>query len=364
MDAENERYVRVIADLTRTRYGLERSVVRLLRRYCDGTKVDKKTLSIIVTEHQRHFVTADFDGANIVVVLNADVKPTIVGLVRNVEEDGLIQLMSYGRDVLELEREDPRIKSLSFGRYRETSNSDKQRQATAESSTSVIDKTAGVTEKASDVAVAQQSAPTAEPKRPVYRSEVFQEILIKRHLGPFPDHRPLVYNAIEKLISNGIKVRVSELFQRAVTDAKAAAVERNKAAGKESRVDDRLWAGIAKFSEQLFLEANALVGPDAEPLGTDWRSRSLVVHDLAGDWRAMCDALLILGLVDEGEVISSVEAKNVARAIYHSSSEESENRVNDAVLYLLRKGILEEGKDGLRRARPSNETRIAPRLVS
>jgi hypothetical protein len=363
MDAENEKYVRVIADLTRTRYGLERSVVRLLKRYCDGARVDKKTLSIIVTEHQRQHVTSDFDGATILVLPTAEVKQTIMALVRGVQEDGLIQLMSYGRDVLELEREDSRIKSLSFGRYRETSNSEKQRQSTADPSISATEKAANVNEK-SDVAAAQQSAPTAEPKKPVYRSEVFQEILIKRHLGPFPDHRPLVYNAVEKVVKSEVKVRVSELFQRAVTDAKAAAAERNTAAGKEPRVDDRLWAGIAKFSEQLFLEANALIGPDGERLGTDWRSRSLIVHELAVNWRASCDALLILGLVDEGEVLSSVEAKNLARALYHSSSEESENRVNEAVVYLLENGTLEETKDGLKRVRPSSETRMAPRLVS
>lgn len=77
----------------------------------------------------------------------------------------------------------------------------------------------------------------------------------------------------------------------------------------------------------------------------------------------MCDGLLVLGLVDEGEAISSVEAKNISRAIYHSSSEESENRVTDAVLYLLEERILEESPEGLRRIRPSNETRLAPRLV-
>jgi hypothetical protein len=343
---------------------MERSVVRLLKRYCDGNGVDKPALTIIVSEPQRHYVTSDFDGATILALPGVDVRQTIMGLVRGSKDDGLIQLMSYGRDVLELEREDPRIRSLSFGRYRQMSISSNEQQRNGAAEASIPQVVAENVEKSSDVAEpARAEPPAAEPKKPVYRSEVFQEILIRRHLGPFPDHRPLVYNAIEKLIDTGINVRVSELLQRAVTDAKAAAAERNKAVDKESRVDDRLWAGIAKFSEQLFLEAKVLIGPEGEALSTGWRSRSLRVHALAPNWRAMCDGLLVLGLVDEGEVISSVEAKNISRAIYHSSSEESENRVNDAVLYLLEQRILEESSEGLRRVPPSNETRLAPRLV-
>jgi hypothetical protein len=77
----------------------------------------------------------------------------------------------------------------------------------------------------------------------------------------------------------------------------------------------------------------------------------------------MCDGLLILGLVDEGEKLSSVEAKNVARAIYHSSSEEAEGRVNDAVLSLLERKVVKESPEGVLQRR-SNEARMAPRLVS
>ena len=365
MDAKNEKYARVIADLTRTRFGMERSVVRLLKRYCDGTGVERSTLTIIVSEPQRQYVTSDFDGATVLALPSVDVRQTIMGLVRGSKDDGLIQLLSYGRDVLELEREDKRIKSLSFGRYRQMSNSlnERQRDGAAEASIPQAVVNDGVEDSSAVVDSDHAELPAVEQKR-VYRSEVFQEILIRRRLGPFPDHRPLVYNAIEKLIGAGCKVRVSELFQRAVTDAKAAAAERNKAAGKEPRVDDRLWAGIAKFSEQLFLEANALIGPDGEALGTGWKSRSLPVHALDANWRAMCDGLLILGLIDEGETISSIEAKNISRAIYHSSLEESENHVNDAVLYLLERKIVEEAPEGLKRVRASNETRMAPRLVS
>jgi len=366
METKNEKCVRVIADLTMTRFGWERSVVRLLRRYSDEFGVEKSALTIVVNEHQRQYVASEFDGATILVVMaGVDLRQTIMGLVRGGKEAEPIQLMSYNRSVLELEREDRRIRSLSFGRYREASRSlnEGQRDGAASSSTSpaVVH---SVVEKSADVVKAIEAGPiAAEPKKPVYRSEVFQEILKNRRLGPFPDHRPLVYIAVEELIGSGVKVRVSELLQRAVSDAKAAAAERNKASGMEPRVDDRLWAGIAKFSEQLLLDAKVLIGPEGEALGSDWKSRSLPVHELAPNWRAMCDGLLILGLVDEGEEISSVEAKNISRAIYHSSSEENENRVNDAVLHLLDQGILEESPKGLRRVPPSNETRMTPRLV-
>jgi hypothetical protein len=287
-----------------------------------------------------------------------------MGLVRAGKDDGLVQLMSYGRDVLELEREDRRIRSLSFGRYRLMSrpSNEQQRDGAAKTSVQHVDDSAVAV--GAEVVAPAEPAVVAEPKKPVYRSEVFQAILIKRNLGPFPDHRPLVYNAVEALINQEVRVRVSELLKRAVTDAKAASAERNRAAGREPRVDDRLWAGIAKFSEQLLLEAKVLIGPEGEVLGTDWRSRSVPVHGLASDWRAMCDGVMILGLVDEGEVISSVEAKNLARAIYHSSTEESETRVNDAVLHLLKREVLEEGPDGLRRVTRSSDTRMAPRLVA
>jgi flagella basal body P-ring formation protein FlgA len=339
--------------------------MRLLRRYCDGAGIEKSSLTIIVSEQQRHYVSPDFDGATVLAFPAVEVRQAVMGLVRCSKDEGLIQLLSYGRDVLELDREDKRIRSLSFGRYRQMSylSSEQQRSGAAPSIPPVV--ADNVAEKAPDVAVpVQAEPPVEEPKRPVYRSEVFQEILIKRNLGPFPDHRPLVYNAVEKLIGAGVKVRVSELLQRAVSDAKVAAAERNKAAGKEPRVDDRLWAAIAKFSEQLFLEAKVLIGPEGEALGTGWKSRSLPVHSLAPNWRAMCDGLLVLGLIDEGEAISSVEAKNISRAIYHSSSEESETRVNDAVLHLLASEILEEGPEGLRRIQRTNEARMAPRLVS
>jgi hypothetical protein len=365
MEATSEKFVRVIADLTRTRYGMERSVVKLLRRYCDGNGVDKSTLTVVASDFQRHCVSPEFDGVT-TFVEPRDARTTIMGLVQSVKEDGLIRLLSYGRDVLELEREDARIKSLSFGRYRTMSNSSTEQQRVGAVQAPVSEVVSSVVgDKPTDsVDSGTPEPPVEEPKKPVYRSEVFQGILIKRRLGPFPDHRPLIYDAVEKLITAGTEVRVSELLQRAVADAKTAATERNKAAGREPRVDDRLWAGISKFSEQLFLEAKVLIGPEGEALGTDWRSRSLPVHSLAPNWRAVCDGLLILGLVDEGENISSVEAKNIARAIYHSSSEESENRVNDAVLNLLERGILEEAPEGLRRVQRSNEARMAPRLVS
>jgi len=366
METTNEKYVRVIADLTRTRYGMERSVAKLLKRYCDEKRVEKSALSIIVSEYQRQYVAPIFDGVAIIELAGGvDVRQTIMGLLGAVKDDGLIQLMSYGRDVLLLEREDPRIRSLSFGRYREASRvSNEQQRDGAETA----QQGAGESEvaKVANVVEPEQPATPApeEPKKPMYRSEVFQEILIKSNLGPFPDHRPLVYDAIEKLVNDGAKVRVSELFKRAVIDAKAAAAERNKAAGREPRVDDRLWAGIAKFSEQLLLEAKVLIGPEGEVLGKDWRSRSLPVHELAPRWRAMCDGLLVLGLIDAGEVISSVEAKNVSRAIYHSSSEESEMWVNDAVLFLLEQRIVDDSSGALRRIPTSGETRMAPRLVS
>jgi hypothetical protein len=343
---------------------MESQVIRLLKRYCDEFKVERSTLTVVASEQQRHNISPEFDSVTTFVMPSADVRQTVRDLVRASKDDGLIQLLSYGRDVLELERENDRIKSLSFGRYRQMSNSSNQLQRVGAAVASIPEVVVvNVVDKVDVVQSAQPEPPVTESKKPVYRSEVFQEILIRRRLGPFPDHRPLVYNAVEELIESGVKVRVSELLQRAVADAKKVAAERNKAANREPRVDDRLWAGIAKFSEQLFLEARALVGPDNEALGTDWRSRSVPVHGLAPNWRAMCDGLLILGLVDEGESISSVEAKNIARAIYHSSSEESECRVNDAVLNLLERKVVEETPEGVLERR-SNETRRAPRLVA
>lgn len=366
MEATSEKIVRVIADLTRTRYGMERQVFRLLKRYCDEFKVDRSTLTVVANEHQRHGVSPEFESVTTFVMPNADVRQTVRELVRTSKDGGLIQLLSYGRDVLELERENDHIRSLSFGRLRRMSNASKQEQRVGAAVSSIPEVgEVNAVEKVDVVQSVQPEPPVSESKKPVYRSEVFQEILIRRRLGPFPDHRPLVYDAVESLIKSGVKVRVSELLQRAVADAKKVAAERNKAANREPRVDDRLWAGIAKFCEQLFLEARALVGPDREALGTDWRSRSVPVHDLAPNWRALCDGLLILGLVDEGESISSVEAKNIARAIYHSSSEESETRVNDAVLNLLERQIVEETQDGLlQRVHRPSEARMAPRLVS
>lgn len=357
---KNEECVRVIADLTSTRWGLETSIVRLMKRYCDEYNVDKSTLSILVTAAQRQYMTPDFAGATILVLRTEEVRGAIMELVRSGNQEGAIRLLSYGRDVLELEREDSRIKALSFGRYRQASRTSKQQMQRDTAAGTPV----SIGSSETPIVEAAQGSP-AEPdvKKPVYRSEVFQAILIKRHLGPFSDHRPLVYNAIEGLIGSGVKVRVSELFRRALKDAKVADDERNKASGRVSRVDDRLWAGIAKFSEQLFLEAKALIGPDGEALGTDWKSRCVPVDGLAPDWRAKCDGLLILGLVDEGEVISSVEAKNLSRAIYHSATEESEDRVNEAVLYLLKERIVEETTEGLRRVRPSSEARLTPRLV-
>lgn len=359
MEDTTEKYVRVIADLTRTRFGLEGSVVRLLKRYCDETGIEKSVLAIIVAEQQRQYVAQDFDGATILVLSGVvDVRKTVMEVVRGVKEEGPIQLLSYGRDVLELEKESSRIRALSFGRYRQASNRSfhQQRQQITAAAAPIMP----VANKEPEAVPTETLAP--EPAKPVYRSEVFQEILIKRRLGPFPDHRPLVFDEVEKLVKAGAKVRVSELLKRAIAEAKKTAEERNKANGREHRVDDRLWAAINKFSEQLLLSANVLIGPDNAVLGTDWRSRSQPVIDMAARWRAVADGQLILGLIDEGESISSVEAKNVSRAIYHSSSEENENRVNEAVLELLDRGILEESSDGnLRRVR--GPERIA-RLVS
>lgn len=366
METTNEKYVRVIADLTRTRFGMERSVVKLLKRYCDAEGVEKSTLSIIAGEHQRQYVAPEFDGATIIVLSGVDVRQTIMGLVRAVKEDGLIRLMSYGRDVLELEREDRRIRALSFGRYRQASRplAEKPRVDVA-GAPAATPTDSSIVAAPQDVVVAEQTTPAVtEPKKPVYPSEIFQAILIRRNLGPFPDHRALVYDAIEGLVSSNVRLRVSELLKRAIADARLAATERNKVAGREPVADSRLWAGIARFAEQLVLEANVLIGPDGEMLGTDWKSRSLQVHDLAPLWRAKCDGLLILGLVDDDVKITSADAKNVARAIYHSSSEASETRVSDAVVHLLEREILVETPDGLKRVPPPQEGRIAPRLVS
>ena len=358
MENATEKCVRVIADMTRTRFGMEGSVARLLKRYCDENGIEKSVLTIIVSEQQRQFVAEDFDGATILVLAGlVNVRQTVMELVRGVKEEGPIRLMSYGRDVLELERENPRIRALSFGRYRQASRSLHQQR---QQPTTVASSVSQVLEREPEATPTEPEA--AEPTKPIYRSEVFQKILIKRRLGPFADHRPLVYEEVEKLVQAGAKVRVSELIKRAVAEAKKTAAERNKANGREHQVDDRLWAAISKFSEQLFLSANVLIGPDDAVLGTDWRSRSQPVVNLAQRWRAVADGQLILGLIDEGESISSVEAKNVSRAIYHSSSEDSENRVNDAVLELLNRGILEESPEGnLRRVR--GPERIA-RLVS
>lgn len=62
---------------------------------------------------------------------------------------------------------------------------------------------------------------------------------------------------------------------------------------------------------------------------------------------------LILGLIDKCSDISSMDSKNIARAIYHSSGKEAEERVNNAVVYLLDNKIVEEPDGVLRRVQGS-----------
>jgi hypothetical protein len=331
---------------------MERNVVLLLKDLCEDHGVQRSALFVITDDRQQAMVSQELEGATILLARSGGAKALVTSVTKDWKDDGPFMLVSYGRDVLELDQQDRRLRSLSFGRYR----SQRARSRSARFRTGV--ETQPVT-LATPVALAPEVATAAAAAEPAegngdqqHRNRVFGEILKKRRLGPFADHRGLVYDAIESLIESGQHHRVSELLDRAVAAAKERAEAQQKEKPDAPQMDSKLWNVIRKFAEQVFLDAQVLLAEDGKSIGRDWRSRSEVVKALAPKWRAAVDAQLILGLIDERNDISSLDGRNIARAIYHCSTEEAEGRVYEAVIYLLDKQVVEQTAEGFLRRLP------------
>ena len=329
---------RAIADLSKNFRDTERPSIALMKHFCAEQRIDPRDVTVVIRQDQEALGDELLPFANRVTVRNYGEAPAeILRLLNAGGPAGVIQLVSYNKAVLDLEKIHPLVKASSFRALR---NGRSFRQAVAATDTTPSQPVAvpELETKSEMPEPTPEPQPQPEPSTPMvvqHRSRLMVDILRKRKAGPFSTARPLVYNAIEQVVNERQGLLLGELLDDAVRRAQDAGPP-------DTEGKPQAWSVIRKFAEQLCTRARVFLAADDSCVGGDWRGKATPVAKLAPNWIARADGQLILELLRELPDISTRDMKNLARALYYNSTAAAETRVREAVLHLLDEGLAEE----------------------
>jgi hypothetical protein len=160
-----------------------------------------------------------------------------------------------------------------------------------------------------------------------YRAHKFSAKLEECRVGPFPDARPFVYQAMIDIVNSGDSQPFADLVALAVDRGRELAV----AAGRSPR---QPWPAVRKVMERLLLRAGAVTDNQNIPLPNSWASGKTIVCGLSDQWQVKTDAEIVLTLIEKVPDVSGDDILDIARSLYHSSKSEARAQVH-AVLELL-----------------------------
>jgi hypothetical protein len=114
-------------------------------------------------------------------------------------------------------------------------------------------------------------------------------------------------------------------------------------------VADHPWRAIGLFVESLLTRAGVVLDEKRNAIKGGWSCGLAEVQSLADNWRLNADAEILLCLIREMDDISQNDLGHLAGLLYHSRSDEGEEKVLQLVHVLLQDGrVTEIEEDGVR----------------
>jgi hypothetical protein len=153
-----------------------------------------------------------------------------------------------------------------------------------------------------------------------YSSDLYSNYIQEARMGPFPTARPVVYDALDKIVTSGANLSLSSLIEAAVEKAKG-------------QLPTQPWPAIRHVTQNQLLKAQAVLDADGKPLPDRWDSGKRIVHRLADDWQVRASGEILIALF-EATAITGQELVNVCRSVWGSSGGDALDELYRVMEYL------------------------------
>ncbi len=181
--------------------------------------------------------------------------------------------------------------------------------------------------------VAGEAKKDAEP---YYRSKEMERLVRKHKMGPYAVCRLAMYEAIAGIMDdNKEPMRLRDLMATARNQAEVILASKPKDR-KDPATTDRPWRKIDVFLTNLLTVAGVVHDAQGAPIPPGFGSPLAVIHSLAPDWQIKADAEIVLVLLGEMNDVSQNDIHNLSGMLYHSRSDEMQERALQVVTHLLR----------------------------
>ena len=177
-----------------------------------------------------------------------------------------------------------------------------------------------------------------------HRSRVLGECLSAKNCGPYSDARPHMYTAIDTLMADETTRTLRKVVSESCGLAKSAM--QNSGDYSAKTIDNQPWDRVSSFMINLItFTESAIEVSDSDKddvISPGFTAGGKSVSQLKEGWSTRCDAFLIYSIIELIDDVTAEDRTQLARALYHSSSEDAQIHVDKAVAYLIRSGQAEE----------------------
>ena len=374
--------LRALFDFSKTHFGTDEETIALAVNFCAERSIEKENVSIICLRRHLEMLKDGFLGAAVQLVRHHAEGPLAAkSLLQNLGPTQKMFVVSYNGAVLDqVDATNPLFEAMSFSSLKRGPGSRPSRFAEHEAVkrfgelfrlTDRLPEEVGVTPAPARSTVAAD--PDAEPRpqssgdagaeatpsgsdrqHQEHRSRKMGEIVKKARFGPFPLIRPQLWDEIDAVVRDERGLPLSTALDRAIDRLKSALTSALEVGERDPERDRRTWIAVRRFAEQALVRAGVAMGPEETPIASDWRTSNVPVSSMAENWRVRTDAEIVLVIVRGLDDVSPRDDKNLARALFFSSTDACTTHVRQCVAYLLESGkaveIFEEGECYLRPA--------------
>lgn len=170
-------------------------------------------------------------------------------------------------------------------------------------------------------------ASTSQTKLPMATPEPFADILKGLGMGPFPNFRDDMYDAMESLVdcSDSSKPTLQQLISKSVAKIK----ERH--AGMHTGFS---WTAVSSFLTKLLSESTVTLKEDGTILPPSFENMHVQVYSFVSDWKKQLDGHLIVSILKAGRSIEFFDTPELTGTLYLTRDDTYQARLHEVVKYL------------------------------
>jgi len=177
----------------------------------------------------------------------------------------------------------------------------------------------------------------------IKKGDLFSEKLKQDGMGPFPNFRDELFDAMDELVNSDSKPTLTHLIHNSVGKVQLA---------NENEHNGFHWGAVKHFIRSLLMLQDVALDEFGNPFRPNFLNMSKTVHALAKDWRIRLDGELILHLLRSGCEIGINDFQELIGSIYKTREEQYEDKLNAVIGHLNAVGkiICDETTDSLKLA--------------